>query len=156
MRIQRHLQKSPITQEGLQKLLDEQAKLLAERPEAVSELKKAREMGDLSENGYYKGARAKLSHIDSRLRHLKHLIFSSKVIEKSLSDEVTLGSTVTVKSVHGEQTFTIVGKHESNSLEGKISHVSPLGSQLLNKKVGEKVILQTPKGETEYTIVGLA
>ena len=50
-----------MTQEGLEKLKKEKEELERNRPAAVLDLKKAREMGDLSENGYYKSARAKLS-----------------------------------------------------------------------------------------------
>ena len=42
-----------LTKNGLEKLQEEYQKLLTERPAAVLDLKKARDMGDLSENGYY-------------------------------------------------------------------------------------------------------
>lgn len=64
----------PFTQDGYNNFLEEKKKLLSERPEAVDHLRRAREMGDLSENGYYKASRARLSALDARLRHLERLI----------------------------------------------------------------------------------
>ncbi|MBU3978791.1 transcription elongation factor GreA, partial [Patescibacteria group bacterium] len=40
------------TKEGYDKLKNEYQELLVQRPAAVEDLKKARELGDLSENGY--------------------------------------------------------------------------------------------------------
>ena len=48
------------TKDGFEKLKQELHSLENERPSAVLDLKKARDMGDLSENGYYKAARFKL------------------------------------------------------------------------------------------------
>lgn len=143
----------PFTKEGLEIIQKEYDTLLKERPEAVWHLKTARELGDLSENGYYKASRFKLSQIDSRLRHLKHLLTNSKVIEKSLSSGVDLGTKVTVHDGDGERTFLLVGGFESDPSVGKISHNSPLGKALLGARIGEKRTIETPKGKREYTVL---
>jgi len=140
------------TREGYEKILQEQKQLLSERPAAVEDLKKAREMGDLSENGYYKSARAKLSSIDARLRHVVHMVRYGKVEEAAYTGQVHIGTKVTLQTENGEVTYMVVGEHEANPSEKKISHLSPLGSKLLTKKVGEKVHIQTPKGEVTYSI----
>lgn len=143
----------PFTKEGYEKVKEEYEKLLAERPDAVFHLKTARELGDLSENGYYKASRAKLSFIDSRLRHLKNLLKNGRIIEKSASATVDIGSTVTVSDGDTERTFSLVGGFESDPSQGKISHISPLGKALMGARVGEKRKITTPKGEREYTVV---
>src|SRR5258708_14698218 len=56
------------TKQGYEKLKRDYEELLKSRPAAVDDLKKARDMGDLSENGYYKASKSKLSFIDARLR----------------------------------------------------------------------------------------
>lgn len=142
-----------MTQNGYDSLFEEQKKLLEERPAAVEDLRKAREMGDLSENGYYKGARAKLSSIDHRLRQLKYLLRFGKVQTPGSKDSIDIGSTVILESPDGEITYTIVGEHEANPSEKKISHKSPLGSLLISKRVKEKVVLITPSGEKQYKII---
>ncbi|MFS6706523.1 transcription elongation factor GreA, partial [Staphylococcus aureus] len=71
------------TKEGYAKLKKDRADLLKSRPEAVQDLKKARDMGDLSENGYYKAARSKLSSIDHNLDRMKVFLKQAYVINSS-------------------------------------------------------------------------
>lgn len=152
---QRPQQKVLFTQEGLEKLKKEYQELLQQRPEAVKELARARELGDLSENGFYKGARAKLSRIDSQLRHVQNLIHSAVISKTIQSDKVDIGMSVTVSDGKSKRIFTVVGSYESNPLEGKISHNSPLGKALLGKKEGETVTVISPNGTSEYRILKL-
>ncbi len=147
------LKPAQLTQVGFEKVQQEFETLTAERPAAVAELKKSREMGDLSENGYYKASRAKLSQIDGRLFHLQMMMKTAEIIEHQDTDFVTLGATVTV-SVNGEKKiYMVVGKHEANPAQGRISDVSPIGRALLGKKVGETAVFHAPSGPVEYTIV---
>lgn len=141
------------TKEGYEKLLTEQTDLIESRKVAVEDLAKARAMGDLSENGYYKSARAKLSSIDRRFRELKHLIRFGKVKEAAIDGTVDIGSIVVLQTGTIERTFSIVGGYESNPSEGKLSHISPLGSSLIGKRKGDVVNIKTPSGNIAYTIV---
>lgn len=145
-----------MTQDGFDKLIVEKEKLEKERPAAVLDLKKAREMGDLSENGYYKGARAKLSAIDARIREVTHLIRFAKIAKHIDSDTITLGSKITLQHENGEISYTLVGEPEANPSEKKISHKSPLGRALIDKKIGESVVVAAPTGEKVYTIKSIA
>lgn len=63
--------------EKIKKDLDEAEK---KRPEAVKTLARARAMGDLSENGFYKGARQELSDLDRKIRELNHLLKVGRVM----------------------------------------------------------------------------
>lgn len=141
-----------VTQEGLEKLQKDLADLEAQRPEAVRHLKLSREMGDLSENGYYKASRAKLSFIDNRLLHVKHALKHAVVVSVGDKDSVSLGCTVVLDDGGEKKEYMIVGIYEANPAEGKISTISPLGKSLLGKKVGQKVELFVPKGKKVYTI----
>lgn len=142
----------PFTKVGYQKLLDDKAKLLAERPDAVKHLSEARNMGDLSENGYYKAARARLSSIDANLRRLEKLIRLGKVVESVTPGTVGFGSTVTIYDTNGEYTYTVVGGYESDPTKHTISHISPLGKSLMGKHSGDSVLVSTPTGMRTYTI----
>lgn len=88
------------TKQGFEKFkrdLDEAEK---KRPEAVATLARARAMGDLSENGFYKGARFELSDLDRKIRHLKRLVEQGKVIQKPANNEtVQIGHTVTLRRI---------------------------------------------------------
>lgn len=142
-----------MTKEGLKKLQNELEILQNERPAAVLELKNARELGDLSENGRYKAARAKLSSIDARLRSLSHTIRFAKVKEVNSSLHIVdIGLTVYLENRDGVFEYKIVGEFEANPIEKKISHHSPLGRALLGKKVGETVSVETPQGEKSFKI----
>ncbi|MFZ5535819.1 MAG: GreA/GreB family elongation factor [Patescibacteria group bacterium] len=143
----------PFTREGYQEILKQQKEFLHDRPAAVENLKKAREMGDLSENGYYKAARQRLSFIDAQLRRLDRLVRFGSVIDKPvLTGVIGFGSTVTLSGAAMRRTFTIVGGYESNPAENSISHISPLGKALMGHKAGDRIALDAPKGRVEYTI----
>ncbi|MCX6816855.1 MAG: transcription elongation factor GreA [Candidatus Beckwithbacteria bacterium] len=137
----------PFTQDGLDKISAERDKLTAERPEVVGNLQKAREMGDLSENGYYKESKARLGWLDGRLRYLNRLIKQAEIVK---SGQVTL--------TDGKKTYEykIVGGYESNPQEKTISYQSPLGRAILGKKAGETVKVQTPNGLVEYKILKIS
>jgi len=122
------------------------------RPVAVADLKKARDMGDLSENGYYKAARFKLSHIDYLIRKLSLDIKKSVVIEKAGTDYIDVGSTVELQNKDRKVTYSVVGDLEANPQEKKISLMSPLGKAISGKKVGDSVTIETQTGKTEYQI----
>jgi transcription elongation factor GreA len=141
-----------ITQHGYQELQEERKVLLQKRPLVVKDLQKARDMGDLSENGFYKATKSQLAQLDRRLRELQYFISRSTIIQKVSGEEIRLGSSVRILSEGKEYTYLLVGEIEANSLEGKISGSSPLGKQLLGKKIGELVSIHLPLGIREYTI----
>lgn len=143
----------PFTKEGYKKTRQEHDQLLEERKDAVSQLQKAREMGDLSENGFYKTAKAKLSSIDYRLNRLKYLICFAKIKEINTNGTIDIGNTIVVNDANQTRSFTIVGEHESDPSEKKISHLSPLGKALIGKRAGDEITVQTLSGITVYTIV---
>lgn len=145
----------PFTKEGYDKILQEQKKYQLERPDAVENLRKAREMGDLSENGYYKASRARLSFIDAQLRRLDRLVKLGYVISVFNTGKVNIGNTVVISDGTTKQTYTIVGGYESNPSNHTISHLSPLGKALLNKEVGEAVEIQVPIGKKFFTILAI-
>jgi len=136
----------PVTREGYEKLLADKAKFLAQRPEAVDHLREARNMGDLSENGYYKASRQQLSFLDSRIRRVERLIRLAKIIEPTR-----------VKLTDGtrEYEYTVVGGFESDPTKKYISPASPLGRALTGKKSGDTVEVHTPSGIKTYTILSI-
>ena len=70
------------------------------RPEVLKSLVRAREMGDLSENGAYKGAKFELNDLDRKIRQLRRLVQEGQVIQKPTSNKtVQIGHTVTLSRV---------------------------------------------------------
>jgi transcription elongation factor GreA len=144
------------TQGGFDKIQHEKEALLEKRKVAVLELKNAREMGDLSENAAYKVARATLSSIDSRLRHLSKLIRYGRIAKAPNTGKIGIGSKVLLVSNGKNIEYEIVGSYESNPTKGTISHVSPLGRVLMGKEAGEAVHVVTPNGDVTYEVINVS
>jgi transcription elongation factor GreA len=147
-----------ISKDGLEKLraeLDEMTSV--RRPEIAQRIHDAKEHGDLSENAEYEDAKNEQAFVEGRIQTLQALIKNATIIDENHStDHVQIGSTVTVESNDGEESFTIVGSTEAKPTEGRISNESPVGRALLGKKKGEKVIVKVPAGDFTYKIVGIA
>lgn len=145
-----------MTKNGLAALKKELAQLESQRPRLVRRVETARQMGDLRENSEYHAAREDLTLLDTQIDELKEVLANIKVVNKgNNSFRVGLESTVTVKGNQQEVVYQLVGEHESDPFRGKISYTSPLGQALMGKKVGEKVVAKTPKGQVEYQIVAI-
>jgi transcription elongation factor GreA len=74
------------------------------------------------------------------------------------NDKVGLGSTVKVfdNTKNEEIEYNIVTSEESDVTKGKISTTSPIGRALLNKKVGDTAMVDTPNGKRELEILSLS
>lgn len=146
------MQRIRFTQTGYDALKQKLADLQQQRPLVIEDLKKAREMGDLSENGYYKASRAKLSFIDSTLRRIDYQLKYAQIISESNSNAVAIGKKVTLITGDRTMEFEIVGDLEANPSAGKISLLSPLGKALSQKKVGDTAEITTPQRTVIYKI----
>lgn len=144
-----------LTNDGFNKLKKELLELAnTKRPLAVERLRKAREMGDLSENSEYTAAKEDLAFVEGRIQEVEEIIKRSEVVENShRSGFVNIGSKVTVKINEDIEVFEIVGELEANPAAKKLSSKSPIGKALLGMKVGEKVNITIPSGTITYTVV---
>lgn len=148
-----------ITPEGLKKLREEYQELLnVERPKTVEVVAWAASNGDRSENGDYIYGKRRLREIDRRLRFLSQRIEKAHVIDPKTvkSEKVVFGATVTVENEDGlVNTYQIVGEDEIDLKNNKISWRSPLATAILNKRVGDEVIVKRPAGEVALVIVAI-
>ena len=145
-----------LSQEKFDELKEELEKLTTvARKEIAESLEYARSLGDLSENAEYQAARELQAATEERIRRLEHIVKSAVIVSEKRKDTVGFGSTVTIrkKGDKGDHTYTIVGSEEADMREQKISHLSPLGDAMLNKKKGDTFTFSTPNGRQEYTIV---
>lgn len=146
------LRKIKLTEEGLEKYRDELKQYKEERLSAITALQRAREMGDLSENAAYRVARSKLSFLDRNIRRIEAVLRRVEVVTKNNNGIIGIGSNVRVVSKTGELTFILVDGYESDFEKGKISFYSPIGRAVQGKKKGDRVVVYSPKGPTEYAI----
>ncbi|OGK20671.1 transcription elongation factor GreA [Candidatus Roizmanbacteria bacterium RIFCSPHIGHO2_02_FULL_37_13b] len=151
------LNKVILTKEGFEKLNQELDVLKNQkRPQAVETLKKAREMGDLSENNAYTSAKEELGFVDSRILELEDKLNNAQIMEENNnSSHVVIGSIVDVSSDNQVFTYTIVSQEESDLQHNKISNKSPLGMSLMGKKKNDIVDVVTPINVDRYKIVSI-
>jgi transcription elongation factor GreA len=147
-----------LTREGLKELQDKLENLKSVgRKEAAEKLKVARSFGDLSENSEYDEAKSEQAKLEAEIIDLETMISRAKIMEMDVSTEtVHIGSVVTIKeTTRGakERVFHITGFAQANPAEGKISDESPVGKALMGHKVGDKVVVEAPRGEMTYKIV---
>lgn len=148
----------PITPEGYQRFEAELQRLWhGDRPKVVQEVSDAAALGDRSENAEYIYGKKKLREIDRRIRELSQLLDKLTVVDpRSVkSDKIQFGATVDLEDEEGKaRTYQLVGEDEVDAKLGRISMVSPIGKALLNKKVGDTVLVVRPAGELELTVTG--
>lgn len=127
------------------------------RKEVAQNLEYARSLGDLSENAEYQEAREIQATIEDRISTIENTLKTAEIVHERHGEVVTMGSLVSIEKQgsKGIQKFKIVGSDEVNTLEGKISNNSPLGSALISKRKGESISVKTPKGEMVYKIVAV-
>ena len=145
-----------LTKERLAELQEELTYLTTVRErEVADQIKEARSFGDLSENSEYDEAKNEQGRLYSRIAELENILHNAVVIVvNETTDQVTIGSTVTVEDVDSGdcRTFTIVGSQEANPLEGRISDESPFGRALMGSKSGDEVRIDAPSGKKVFLV----
>ena len=93
--------------------------------------------------------------VDGRIDDLKMVVDNAVIVsdEPKKTGKVSLGTVVMVQVNGKKHEYKIVGEWEADPLNKKISHESPLGLALLDKKVGEVVEVEAPAGKVTYTIL---
>ena len=152
------MQKFPMTAPGLQRLEEELRHLKStERPSIIRQIAEARAHGDLSENAEYHAARERQSFIEGRIAELEEVIGSAEVIDISLlsGEHVKFGAVVRLVDEESEREarYQIVGLHEADIKNGRLSVTSPLAKALIGKKVGDTISVPAPGGDRSYEIL---
>ena len=146
-----------MSQEGYDKMIAELQRLESiERPKASAAIAEARDKGDLSENSEYDAAKEAQGHLEDKINRLKLAISEAKIVDTSRlsSDVVQILSKVEMTNLttKAKMSYTIVSENEANLREGKISIKTPIAQGLLNKKVGDGVEIQIPRGTIKLRI----
>src|ERR1035437_3610752 len=112
------------------------------RKEVAEHLEYSKKLGDLSENAEYHQAREEQAEVEDRISRLEALLKDALIIDAATGDVVTVGTTLRIEREGDNKSYlyTIVGSEEADMSHGKISNLSPLGSALIGRKVGESVV----------------
>ena len=150
----------PMTSQGYQRLMEDLKRLKGvERPKVVQDIEEAREHGDISENAEFHAAKERQSLLDVQIRETEDRLARAQVIEiaKLSGDKVVFGATVTLADEdNGDKVvYQIVGDHEAEPKNGKISVSSPVARALIGKSVGDEIQVRTPTGVRTFELLRL-
>lgn len=148
---------TPITKKGYEALKAELDRLRkVERPKVIEAIAEARSHGDLSENAEYEAAKERQGFVESRIAELERKLADARIVETTtrFSETVVFGATVHLLDLQSQERkqYTLVGQHEADLKNGKISVQSPVGKALIGRRVGEQVEVTTPARIVEYEI----
>jgi transcription elongation factor GreA len=152
------MDKVPMTLDGYERLEEELKRLKSvERPAIIKAIATAREHGDLSENAEYHAAKERQSFNEGRISEIESRIANADIIDVSkLSGKfVKFGANVKLADddTDEESSYQIVGEHEADIKEGRLSVTSPLARALISKTIGDAVEVVTPGGSKGYEII---
>jgi len=146
-----------LTNDGLQRAINQLEFLrTAGRAKVAQYLHEAQEAGDVIDNAAYEDAKNEQARLEGRIIELEQLLAKAKLIDRVQSDVATLGSIVRLAINNGREVeYTIVGAFEADPSAKRISNESPVGKALLGHKPGDMVMVSTPGGVKEYTILAV-
>lgn len=153
------MNKVPMTVAGAEKLKAELNRLKSsERPRIIQAIAEARAHGDLSENAEYHAAKEQQGFIEGRIQELEGQLANAQVIDPTTvnaNGRVVFGATLELMDEQsGQQVkYQIVGDHEADIAQGKISISSPIARALIGKEQGDAVEVQVPGGVRQYEIL---
>lgn len=124
--------------------------------ELPNELKRARALGDLSENAEYSMAKERQQYVAARLGQLRQRLADLSLINLSNipKDRIAFGTRVILYDVDrdAEVHYRLVTTEEADVSKGLISTTSPIGRGLMGKKLGDTVTVKTPNGAREFEV----
>src|SRR5437667_9897650 len=127
--------------------------------ELPKELKRARALGDLSENAEFHMAKQRQDIVSARLVQLKRRLADLSMINVNNipKDKIGYGSRVTLHDLSrgAEVEYKLVTSEEADVSKGLISTTSPIGRSLMGKRVGDTATVVTPNGKRELEILKL-
>lgn len=148
------------TREDYNRLSEELNKLKTEgRDDIAEKIKEARSHGDLSENAEYDEAMNEQAKLEADIAKLENDLRNAKILDESdlTTEIVTIGSKVKLLDMDFDEEleFKILGKSDIEN--NVISDLSPVGSAIMNKKVGEIAEVHTPSGKvTKMKILAIS
>ena len=148
-----------MTQDGYDKLKNELAEAIAQRPVISAAIAEARDKGDLSENAEYEAAREAQGLLELNISKLQNLLANARVIDESQigTEKVQMLNKVKVRNLNTIliMTFTLVGENEADFMSGKLAAQTPIGKALLGHVVGDVVEAKVPAGIIKFEILDI-
>jgi transcription elongation factor GreB len=135
-----------VTQTGMNQLLAEKQMLENEK----------NNLNNASENE----KRIELNYINAKLQLLNNRIAEARIVSlnEQPQNEIRFGATVTLKTKASKnfQTIQIVGADEADISKGKVSFISPISRLLINKTIGDKIILKQAGKDIIFEVIDIS
>ena len=128
------------------------------RTELPQEIRRARELGDLSENAEYHAAKERQRLVEARIGMLKKRVseISLMNLNKLPHDKAAFGSTVHLRENAGETViYQLVMPEDADAAKGLISTSSPIGRAIVGRTAGDEIEVPTPRGLRCFEILKL-
>lgn len=141
-----------------QRLSDELAERSGPTRRQISEwIERARELGDLRENGDYHAAKNEQGLNEARIRQLEAMLKHAVIVESTAADKVEPGTVVEVMMEGDDEpsTYLVGSIEERGTGYDVISPGSPLGKALVGHAVGETVTFEAPAGTFAVEILSI-
>ena len=104
--------------------------------------------------------RERQSFVEGRIAELEEITSAAEVIDPATlsGDTVKFGANVVLvdEDTDKEVSYQIVGMHEADVKQSRLSITSPLAKALIAKKVGDTVSVPAPGGDRAYEIVKIS
>jgi transcription elongation factor GreA len=126
------------------------------RTEIARTIERARELGDLSENGDYHAAKDDQGKMEARIRQLQALLDRAVIVDAAAAGgKVAAGSIVAIRYEGDDdvERFLVGSIEERPDEVAVISPGSPLGQALLGHQAGDKVEYEAPSGVLRVEVV---
>jgi transcription elongation GreA/GreB family factor len=125
-------------------------------PENKIAIQTARELGDLRENAEYKMARQEQDTLLARKSGLESEMSRARVTDfsEATTEWVGVGSVVELFNKGSNRThrYALLGAWDSNPEQGVLSYKTPLGQNLMGKKIGDTVRTEIEGSVEEWTL----
>ena len=126
------------------------------RIEIAQLIERAREMGDLKENGDYHAAKDQQGMQEARVRQLESILENAEIVEGGEPGVAGVGTIVTIVYEGDDddmaESYLIGHMEEKTGGLDVVSPGSPLGSALIGAREGQSVAYAAPNGELRVAV----
>lgn len=150
--------KTPLTQEGYQKLVQQLSDLQQKQDRLIAQIEDVAQPDEAGEDALATQLKEELEVINAKIDDLKEALENPQIVnQRPNGGTIQLGHKVTIKiSGNSTKEFHLVSHLEADPAQNKISDQSPLGRALMGKKIGDSFEVDAPVGKLTYKIVAIS
>jgi len=139
------MNKTYLTKQGWENAQSELKYLVrVRRPEVTNLLKEAGITRNIDRTAEYAYLKEEQALVEKQIAELEQLLKEAEVIRDVDTDKVSVGTRIKLKFLGDNkvQNYAIVGTHEANPFENKVSNESPLVKAILGKRVNDTATME--------------